>query len=61
MNEDDMKGHVDKKLAAQKKAEDLPEVLKFLIGVMVILFFVLGITLQLWGIVAIIKGIIGWL
>lgn len=59
MNEDDMKGTINKKLAtAQTKC---PDSILIAFGIMIWLFIGIGVLLEIWAIVAIIKRIIGWL
>lgn len=59
MNEDDMKGFINKKIEAP--TTKCPDSLLIAFGIMVWLLVGIGLLLELWVIVAIIKRIIGWL
>lgn len=59
MNEDDMKGFINKKIEAP--TTKCPDSLLIAFGIMVWLLVGIGLLLELWAIVAIIKRIIGWL
>lgn len=56
MNEDDMKGFVKKKLDPETKC---PYSLLMAFGLMIWLFIGIGVLLEIWAVVAIVKRIIG--